>query len=110
MTEGISSASIDTSYLSMIQSATTDSSTSSTSSTDDSSSSKSTSEIISELKQDGMSSTMTAQDIADEYGISLAKAQEILEELKGDDETQITSQGFTIDPEIPDDSTVSYYV
>ena len=64
----------------------------------------STDEILNELRQDGLSSSMTAQDIADEYGISLSKAQQILNELKGDD------NGFTVDNPIPEDSTVSFHV
>ena len=51
-----------------------------------------------------MSSTMTAQDIADEYGVSLSKAQEILSELRGE------NGEYTLDNPLPEDSTVSYHV
>lgn len=91
MTEGISSTS-SVNYASMLNSVT-----SNNSSTD--STKKSTDEILQELKQNGMSSTMSANDIAKEYGISLSKAQEILEELQGNNEQ-----------ELPEGSTVSYQV
>lgn len=91
MTEGISSTS-SVNYASMLNSVTSNSS-----STD--STKKSTDEILQELKQNGMSSTMSANDIAKEYGISLSKAQEILEELQGNNEE-----------ELPEGSTVSYQV
>ena len=90
------------SYLSMMQSTETTSQTASDSSSQ--STQMSTEEILNELKQDGLSSSMSAQDIADEYGISLSKAQQILNELKGDD------NGFTVDNPIPEDSTVSFHV
>ena len=91
MTEGISSTS-SVNYASMLNSVT-----SNNSSTD--STKKTTDEILQELKQNGMSSTMSANDIAKEYGISLSKAQEILEELRGNNEQ-----------ELPEGSTVSYQV
>lgn len=100
MTEGISSAnSVD--YASMLNSAAnlnSGASTESSNSTSESSTQKSTNEILQELKQDGMSATKSANDIAKEYGISLAKAQDILDELKGKDK------------ELPEGSTVSYQV
>jgi len=102
MTDGISSAT-GTNYLSMLQSAV---SSSSSSETDETEETKSTQEILTELKQSATSSTMSAQDIADEYNISLAKAQEILKELQGDSETS----GYTADNPTPDGSTVSYHV
>ena len=98
MTEGISSATSSTSYLSMIQSTTE-------ASAESSSSSKSTEEIITELKNDGLSSTKTAQDIADEYGVSLSKAQEILEELKVE-----SGENYIREIPAPDGSTISYKV
>ena len=100
MTEGISSSS-SVNYASMLNSAAnlnSSSATESSSSTSESSTQKSTNEILQELKQDGMSSTKSASDIAKEYGISLAKAQDILDELQGKDE------------ELPEGSTVSYQV
>lgn len=93
MTEGISSTS-SVNYASMLNSV----SNLNSSSTLESSTQKSTDEILQELKQDGMSATKSANDIAKEYGISLAKAQDILDELQGNDE------------EIPEGSTVSYQV
>ena len=103
MAEGISSSLSGVNYLEMVQSASNgNSSTQATAS--EKTSDKSTNEILNELKQDGMSSSMSAQDIADEYGISLAKAQQILDEIKGED------NGFTIDNPIPEDSTVSFHV
>ena len=94
MTEGISSAS-SVNYASMLNSA---SNLSSISTSESSTTQKSTNEILQELKQNGMSATKSANDIAKEYGISLAKAQDILDELQGKDE------------ELPEGSTVSYQV
>ena len=97
MAEGISSSTTGVDYLSMIQSAaTTNSSTEKTEEEE-----KTTEEILSELRQSGTSSTMTAQQIAEEYGISLSKAQEILQELNNDSSEEET---------IPENSTVSYLV
>lgn len=104
MTESISS-STGSNYLSMMQSAS--GSTSSKSKTEKEEEMTSD-EILNELKQDGLSSTMTAQDIADEYGISLSEAQEILDELNSTD-NEIPSE-YTIDNPIPEDSTISYHV
>jgi hypothetical protein len=109
MTESISAATSGTDYLSMIQSATSSTSSSSSSS----STSMTTSEIVSELKQDATASTKTAQQIANEYNISLVKAQEVLDELNGTDETtdsNASTEYFSVDTDVPDDSTVSYHV
>lgn len=64
----------------------------------------STDEILDELSRDGLSSTMTAQDIADEYGVSLMKAQEILDELNSDE------NGYVRENPAPDGATISYKV
>ncbi len=82
----------------MIQNATT---TNSSSTENTSEEEKTTEEILSELRQSSTASTMTAQQIADEYGISLSKAQEILQELNNDSSEEET---------IPENSTVSYIV
>ena len=105
MAESISS-SISTDYLSMLQSAATTATNSNSSSETQTSSSKSTQDIISELRQTGSYSNMSAQDIADEYGVSLSKAEEILQELKSDADPS----GYTMDNPIPEGSTVSYHV
>ena len=102
MTESISLS--GNSYLSMMQSTTSETTSQTASDSSSQSTQMSTDEILNELRQDGLSSSMTAQDIADEYGISLSKAQQILDELKGDD------NGVTVDSQIPEDSTVSFHV
>ncbi len=45
---------------------------------------KSEFEILNELKSNASSKTKTAQQIAEEYGITLVKAQSILEQLNDD--------------------------
>ncbi len=106
MTEGISSSLSGANFLNVIQNSTdtTTANASTTSSSTEETTTKSTNEILSELRQDEMSSTMTAQDIADEYGVSLSKAQEILSELRGE------NGEYTLDNPLPEDSTVSYHV
>ena len=109
MTEGISTPFSSFVFTSITQSSTTASAVTSTTAAETTesttASSKSTNEILNELRQDGMSSTMSAQDIADEYGVSLSKAQQILSELKGEQDGT-----FALDNPIPEDSTVSYHV
>ncbi len=109
MTEGISTSFSGSVFTSITQSSTTAQAVSSTTSTETTEtttvSSKSTNEILNELRQDGMSATMSAQDIADEYGVSFSKAQQILSELKGEQDGT-----FALDNPIPEDSTVSYHV
>lgn len=109
MAEGISTSFSGSVFTSVMQSSTSETATTTASTTEATSatttSSKSSTEILSELRQDGMSGTKTAQDIADEYGVSLAKAQEILSELKNEQDGT-----FALDNPIPEDSTVSYHV
>ena len=90
MAEGISSATSSQSYAGMLQSAA-------------GVNKMSTEEIIKELKKEGTASMKSAQEIADKYGISLAKAQQILAELQNE-----TNNGD--DEDTPEGSTVSYQV
>lgn len=97
MTEGISST-FSVNYASMLNGAVNLSQSSS--SENSSSSTKTSNEILQELKLNCLSSTMSAQKIADKYGISLSKAKEILDELKDNTEEE----------QLPENTTVSYQV
>ena len=64
--------------------------------------------IVSELRQDSLSLQMTAQEIADEYDISLLEAQEIYDELH--EQENNSDLGYSIDNPLPEGSTVLYHV
>ena len=100
MVESINS-SVLSSALSELQSSSSSSSTNSSKVT-------SKNDIVSELKRDSLSSQMTAQEIADEYGISLSEAQEVYDELHSQEDD--SGLGYSIDNPIPEGSTVSYHV
>lgn len=65
---------------------------------------QSDSEIISEIKRNGLAATKSVQQIAQDYHISVARAQSILDKIKNNgsmvktDETQ--AQEHTVEPEM----------
>ena len=63
---------------------------------------KTTAEILAELKQNGTNG-MTAQEIADEYGITVSEAEQILEKIEGS-ENEPKSESV-----LPDYSTFALY-
>lgn len=65
---------------------------------------KSNDAILSELKRNSQSASMTAYQIADKYGISLLKAQEFLDQINAD------RNGIIKERFLPENSTVSYRV
>lgn len=65
---------------------------------------KNTDTIIAELKRNGLHRTMTAYQIADEYGISYMKAREILDKVNTD------KNGFIREYNLPANTTVSFKV
>ena len=65
---------------------------------------KNTDTIIAELKRNGLHRTMTAYQIADEYGVTYMKAREILDKVNQD------SNGFIREYILPANSTISYKV
>jgi len=66
------------------------------------------SQILNELRLDGSSALMTARQVADEYNISLARAQDILDELNGTDAENIYSaQTYNVSSDLTNDYSYS---
>ncbi|MBR1942445.1 hypothetical protein IJ843_01765 [bacterium] len=66
------------------------------------------SQILNELRLDGSSSLMTARQVADEYNISLARAQDILDKLNGTDaENVYSAQTYNVSSDLTNDYSYS---